>query len=112
MQQVKICPYLLRNTVITAPNQAWSISITYIPIRHVFLYLTAEINWNSRCIVGWEVDNALDTRMISTPYERPSKLPNHISQIQIKVARAKIRRNIRTYNFERCRSALEYQTSA
>ena len=64
MQQAKGCPYLLRNAVIDAPNQAWSIDITYIPIRHGFLYLTAVIDWYSRCIVGWEVDDTLDTRMV------------------------------------------------
>ena len=64
MQQAKVCPYLLRNTVIDAPNQAWSIDITYIPIKHGFLYLTAVIDWYSRCIVGWEVDDTLDTGMV------------------------------------------------
>ena len=64
MQQAKVCPYLLCNTVIDAPNQAWSIDITYIPIRHGFLYLTAVIDWYSRCIVGWEVDDTLDTGMV------------------------------------------------
>lgn len=64
MKQAKVCPYLLRNAVIDAPNQAWSIDITYIPIRHGFLYLTAVIDWYSRCIVGWEVDDTLDTRMV------------------------------------------------
>ncbi len=41
MQQAKVCPYLLRNAVIDRPNQAWSIDITYIAIKHGFLYLTA-----------------------------------------------------------------------
>ena len=57
MQQAKVCPYLLRNAVIDRPNQAWSIDITYIPIKRGFLYLTAVIDWYSRCIVGWEVDD-------------------------------------------------------
>ena len=55
MQQAKVCPYLLRNAVIDKPNQAWSIDITYIPIKRGFLYLTAVIDWYSRCIVGWEM---------------------------------------------------------
>ena len=63
MQQAKVCPYLLRNAVIDRPNQAWSIDITYIPSKRGFLYLTAVIDWYSRCIVGWEVDDTLDTRM-------------------------------------------------
>ena len=39
-----------------------SIDITYIPMKHGFLYLTAIIDWHSRCIVGWELDDTLDTR--------------------------------------------------
>ena len=72
MQQAKVCPYLLRNAVIDRPNQAWSIDITYIAIKHGFLYLTAVIDWYSRCIVGWEVDDTLDTRMVIDVYKRQS----------------------------------------
>ena len=60
----QVMPYLLRNAVINRPNQAWSIDITYIPIKNGFLYLTAIIDWYSRYIVGWEVDDTLDTRMV------------------------------------------------
>ena len=70
MQQAKVCPYLLRNAVIDRPNQAWSIDITYIPIKRGFLYLTAVIDWYSRCIVGWEVDDTLDTRMVITALKK------------------------------------------
>jgi putative transposase len=57
----KIYPYLLKNAVITRPNQAWSIDITYIKLRHGFVYLTAIIDWYSRCIVGWTLDDTLST---------------------------------------------------
>lgn len=57
-------PYLLKHVDIQQPNQAWSIDITYIPLEHGFVYLTAIIDWYSRCIVGWEVDDTLDTRMV------------------------------------------------
>ena len=73
MQQAKVCPYLLRNAVIDRPNQAWSIDITYIPIKHGFLYLTAIIDWYSRCIVGWEVDDTLDTRMVINALKKAFK---------------------------------------
>ena len=63
-KQAKVCPYLLRNAVIDRSNQAWSIDITYIPMKHGFLYLTAIIDWYSRCIVGWDVDDTLDTTMV------------------------------------------------
>ena len=59
MKQAKVCPYLLRNAVIDRPNQAWSIDITYLPMKHGFLYLTAIIDWYSRCIVGWDVDDTM-----------------------------------------------------
>ena len=70
----KACPYLLRNAVIDKPNQAWSIDITYIPIKHGFLYLTAVIDWYSRCIVGWEVDDTLDTRMVLNALNKAFKI--------------------------------------
>lgn len=73
MQQAKVCPYLLRNAVIERPNQAWSIDITYIPIKRGFLYLTAVIDWYSRCIVGWEVDDTLDTRMVINALKKAFK---------------------------------------
>ena len=59
-----IMPYLLRNVEITNPNQAWSIDITYIPLTHSYIYLTAIIDWYSKFIVGWEIDDTLDTRMV------------------------------------------------
>ena len=57
MQQAKVCPYLLRNAVIDKPNQAWSIDITYIPIKRGFLYLTAVVlsagKWMTHLIPEW-----------------------------------------------------------
>ena len=65
-----ILPYLLKNANITAPNQAWSIDITYIPMRHGFMYLTAIIDWYSRCIVGWELDDTLNTRAVISALDK------------------------------------------
>lgn len=55
-----IHPYLLRGMEITQPNQVWAIDITYIPMEHGFLYLTAIIDVYSRYIVGWLLSNTLD----------------------------------------------------
>lgn len=57
----KIYPYLLKNAQVTRANQAWSIDITYIKLTHGFIYLTAIIDWYSRCIVGWELSDTLET---------------------------------------------------
>lgn len=39
-----IMPYLLRNYDVNFPNQVWSIDITYIPMPHGHMYLTAIID--------------------------------------------------------------------
>ena len=56
----KVYPYLLKDVEIVRPNQVWSIDITYIPIRSSFLYLTAIIDWYSRYVISWEIDDTLD----------------------------------------------------
>lgn len=53
-------PYLLRNLAITRPNQVWAVDITYIPMKHGFMYLTAIIDLYSRFIVGWQLSNSLE----------------------------------------------------
>jgi putative transposase len=54
-------PYLLKNMNIFMPNQVWAIDISYIPMKHGHVYLTAIIDWHSRYIVGWELSDTLDT---------------------------------------------------
>nr|WP_238476033.1 DDE-type integrase/transposase/recombinase [Clostridium manihotivorum] len=66
----KIYPYLLRNVDIVRPNQSWSIDITYIRLKHGFVYLTAIIDWHSRLIVGWELDDTLSTNMVKSALEK------------------------------------------
>jgi putative transposase len=55
-----IRPYLLRGLRITRPNQVWGIDITYIAMKHGFMYLIAIIDHYSRYIVAWDVFNSLD----------------------------------------------------
>ena len=61
-----IVPYLLRNKLICAPNQVWSVDITYIKLHRGHMYLTAIIDWYSRKIMGWELSDTLDTRPVLT----------------------------------------------
>ena len=56
----KVYPYLLRHLAIIRPNQVWSTDITYIPMRHGFMYLVAVIDWYSRYVLSWELSNTLD----------------------------------------------------
>ena len=104
MQQAKVCPYLLRNAVIDRPNQAWSIDITYIPIKHGFLYLTAVIDWYSR----WADNIMIERWFRSFKYEEA-----YLTQYNnIREARKAIGKYVHTYNYERCHSALNNQTPA
>ena len=53
-------PYLLRNLTITHNNQVWACDITYIPMKHGFMYLVAIIDLHSRFVVGWGISNSLE----------------------------------------------------
>ena len=55
----KIYPYLLRNVEITRPDQVWASDITYVPLRHGFLYLVAVMDWYSRYVLSWGLSNTL-----------------------------------------------------
>jgi len=56
----KVYPYLLRNVPITRVNQVWSTDITYIRLRHGFVYLCAVIDWHSRYVLSWRLSTTLD----------------------------------------------------
>jgi putative transposase len=56
----KVYPYLLRDRVITRPNEVWSAEITYVPMRHGFMYLVAVLDWFSRYVLAWQLSNTLD----------------------------------------------------
>jgi len=58
----KIYPYLLRGLEITRPGQVWSADITYVPMRHGFVYLVAILDWFSRYVLAWQLSNTLDGR--------------------------------------------------
>jgi putative transposase len=57
-------PYLLRNLDITEQNQVWALDISYIPMKHGFMYLLAIMDVYSRCIVGWSVSNSMDAEWV------------------------------------------------
>lgn len=56
----KVYPYLLRNLPIIRPDQVWASDITYIPLRHGFLYLTVVMDWYSRHVLSWRLSNTLE----------------------------------------------------
>jgi putative transposase len=46
----KVYPYLLRGVKIARVNQVWSTDITYIRLRHGYVYLTAVIDSGMGCV--------------------------------------------------------------
>lgn len=56
----KVYPYLLKGLDIDHPNYVWSIDITYIPVRRSWLYLVAILDWFSRYVVSWTIDDTLE----------------------------------------------------
>ena len=56
----KIYPYLLRHVSASHPNHVWGIDITYIRLRGGWMYLVAILDWFSRFVVAWELDQTLE----------------------------------------------------
>jgi putative transposase len=57
----QVFPYLLRERAITRPNQVWAMDLTYLPMRHGFLYLVAVLDWATRRVLAWQLSNTMTT---------------------------------------------------
>ena len=47
--------------MVSAADQVWSADITYVPMRHGFMYLVAILDWHSRYVLAWRLSNTLDS---------------------------------------------------
>jgi putative transposase len=59
-QEHQVYPYLLRQVTAAYPNHVWGIDITYIRLQKSWLYLVAVLDWFSRYVVSWQLDDTLD----------------------------------------------------
>lgn len=66
----KVYPYLLRNLIIGYPNHVWGIDITYIRLLGGWLYLVAVLDWYSRYVISWELDQTLEMPFVLTAVDR------------------------------------------
>ena len=57
----QIYPYLLRDVKIDRSDIAWIADLTYIRLKHGFVYLVAIMDLYSRYIISWRVSNTLET---------------------------------------------------
>ncbi len=66
----KIYPYLLRHITAAYPNHVWGIDITYIRLRGGWLYLVAVLDWYSRYVISWELDQTLEIAFVLAAVQR------------------------------------------
>lgn len=57
-------PYLLKGIVADHPNHIWGTDITYIRMKHGFVYLVAFLDWFSRFVVSWRIATTLDIEFV------------------------------------------------
>ena len=56
----QIYPYLLRNVTASYPDHVWGIDITYVRLQKGWMYLVAILDWYSRFVVSWALDQTLE----------------------------------------------------
>ena len=67
-QKHKIFPYLLKNLMNVRPNQVWQADISYIPLKHGFMYMVA-IWMNIAENTQQEYSNTINTEWCLEVYE-------------------------------------------
>lgn len=66
----RVYPYLLRGVTADHPNHVWGIDITYIRLTAGWMYLVAIIDWYSRYVVAWELDQTLEVGFVLSVVRR------------------------------------------
>ncbi len=66
----KVYPYLLRGIKAERPNHIWGIDITYIRLSAGWMYLVAVLDWYSRYVVSWELDQTLEIPFVLAAVDR------------------------------------------
>ena len=60
----QVYPYLLRGIKAAYPDHIWGTDITYIRLSQGWMYLVVVIDWYSRYVVSWELDQTLQTPFV------------------------------------------------
>jgi putative transposase len=66
----QVYPYLLRDITSGYPNHVWGIDVTYIPLQTSWMYLVAVLDWFSRYVVSWELDDTLQLPFVLSAVKR------------------------------------------
>ncbi len=65
-----VYPYLLRHLTAAHPNHVWGIDITYVRLQGSWLYLVAVLDWSTRYVVAWELDQTLELGFVLEAVDR------------------------------------------
>jgi putative transposase len=68
--QAAVYPYLLRDLPIVRINQVWGVDITYVRGQQGWFYLVAVLDWFSRYVLSWELDQTLAQPFVTTAVEQ------------------------------------------
>ena len=74
----RVYPYLLRHVTAEYPNHVWGVDITYIRLHGGWLYLVAVLDWFSRYVVSWAVDDTLEMPFVLQAVEQALALATPI----------------------------------
>jgi putative transposase len=66
----QVYPYLLHDLTSRYPNHVWGIDVTYIRLQTSWMYLVAVLDWFSRYVVSWELDDTLQLPFVLSAVER------------------------------------------
>ena len=66
-------PNLVEFLVVQRPDQVWVADITYIRLKHGFVYLTVIMDVFTRAIRGWHLDRSLDQTLTLTALQNALK---------------------------------------
>jgi len=69
-QAARRYPYLLRGVTAGYPNHVWGTDLTCIRTTGGWLYLVAFLDWHSRYIVSWELDQTMAVDLVVAALER------------------------------------------
>ena len=74
----RVYPYLLRHVTAEYPNHVWGVDITYVRLHGGWLYLVAVLDWFSRYVVSWAVDDTLEMPFVLQAVEQALALATPI----------------------------------
>lgn len=66
----RVYPYLLGRITASYPNHIWGVDITYIRLTAGWMYLVAVLDWFSRYVVSWALDQTLEISFVLGAVQR------------------------------------------